>query len=118
MLFGPCKNQVRVACQVPLQRSPEMIPLQEPAPALPTSRPPAAAGGMRRADLDPDRHGAGPVDLAFDLAATGRGNPAARDGKGNAVAGAANAPGGGENHVPDAIIGAGRARFGSRRRKR
>jgi hypothetical protein len=28
-----------VACQLPLQRSPEMIPLQRPAPELPASRP-------------------------------------------------------------------------------
>ena len=30
---------VRVACQIPRHRSPEMIPLQRPAPELPTSRP-------------------------------------------------------------------------------
>src|ERR1700710_1400714 len=33
------KPQLRVACQVPLQRSPVMIPAQRPAPTLPTSRP-------------------------------------------------------------------------------
>jgi hypothetical protein len=35
--------QLRVACQVPLQRSPEMIPRQEPAPLVPMSRPPPLA---------------------------------------------------------------------------
>ena len=30
---------VRVACQIPRHRSPEMIPLHRPAPKLPTSRP-------------------------------------------------------------------------------
>jgi hypothetical protein len=28
-----------MACQIPLHRSPEIIPLQRPAPELPTSRP-------------------------------------------------------------------------------
>src|SRR6202035_3031299 len=32
-------DQVRVACQVPLQRSPWMIPLHRPAPLVPASRP-------------------------------------------------------------------------------
>ena len=48
--MGPCfrrddasESQVRVACQLPLQRSPEMIPLHEPAPLLPASRPPPLA---------------------------------------------------------------------------
>ena len=36
---GTTRDQLRVACQVPLQRSPEMIPLQRPAPELPASRP-------------------------------------------------------------------------------
>src|SRR5580704_8645632 len=33
------QNQLRVACQLPLQRSPVMIPLHRPVPELPTSRP-------------------------------------------------------------------------------
>ena len=33
------KAQLRVACQVPLQRSPVMTPAQRPAPELPASRP-------------------------------------------------------------------------------
>lgn len=33
------KPQLRVACQLPLHRPPEMIPLHRPAPELPTSRP-------------------------------------------------------------------------------
>jgi hypothetical protein len=38
------KLQVFVACQVPLHLSPEMTPLQRPAPELPTRRPlPVAA---------------------------------------------------------------------------
>jgi hypothetical protein len=37
------KNQPRVACQVPLQRSPVMMPFHEPAPLMPTSRPPPLA---------------------------------------------------------------------------
>jgi hypothetical protein len=37
------KGQLRVACQVPLQRSPVMMPLQRPEPELPTSRPPPLA---------------------------------------------------------------------------
>jgi hypothetical protein len=32
-----------VACQVPLQRSPVMMPLHDPAPLLPASRPPPLA---------------------------------------------------------------------------
>src|ERR1700733_15758327 len=37
-------RQVLPACQVPLQRSPEMTPLQRPVPELPTRRPlPSAA---------------------------------------------------------------------------
>ena len=36
-------DQVRVACQVPLQLSPEMTPRQEPAPLVPPSRPPPVA---------------------------------------------------------------------------
>ena len=36
-------DQLRVACHVPLQRSPEMMPLHEPAPLLPASRPPPLA---------------------------------------------------------------------------
>ena len=36
-------RQLRVACQVPLQRSPVMMPLHEPAPLLPASRPPPRA---------------------------------------------------------------------------
>src|SRR6202035_4024639 len=38
----PCA-QLRMACQTPLQRSPVMIPLHRPAPALPASRPPPFA---------------------------------------------------------------------------
>src|SRR5436853_3844074 len=34
---------VRLACQVPLQRSPVMMPRQAPAPLVPTSRPPPLA---------------------------------------------------------------------------
>jgi hypothetical protein len=37
------RDQFRVACQVPLQRSPVMMPLHEPAPLLPASRPPPLA---------------------------------------------------------------------------
>jgi hypothetical protein len=33
------ENQLRVACQLPLQRSPVMMPLHRPVPELPTSRP-------------------------------------------------------------------------------
>src|SRR5450759_2893451 len=32
-------DQLRVACQIPLQRSPVINPLHRPAPELPTSRP-------------------------------------------------------------------------------
>jgi len=35
--------QLRDACQVPLQRSPVMMPLHDPAPPLPASRPPPLA---------------------------------------------------------------------------
>jgi hypothetical protein len=35
--------QLRVACQVPLQRSPVMIPRHAPLPLLPASRPPPVA---------------------------------------------------------------------------
>jgi hypothetical protein len=37
------ENQLRVARQVPLQRSPVMMPLQEPVPLVPASRPPPLA---------------------------------------------------------------------------
>jgi hypothetical protein len=37
------ENQLRVACQVPLQRSPVMMPLHDPAPLVPASRPPPLA---------------------------------------------------------------------------
>src|SRR5258708_2759277 len=37
------KPQLRVACQMPLQRSPEMTPAHRPAPELPASRPLPAA---------------------------------------------------------------------------
>ena len=37
------RDQFRVACQVPLQRSPEMMPRQDPAPLLPESWPPPLA---------------------------------------------------------------------------
>src|SRR5258708_39824252 len=37
------ENQLRVACQVPLQRSPVMMPLHDPAPLAPASRPPPLA---------------------------------------------------------------------------
>jgi len=36
-------DQLRVACQVPLQRSPLMMPLQDPVPPVPESRPPPLA---------------------------------------------------------------------------
>ena len=39
----PVSVQVRVACQVPLQRSPEMMPRQDPAPLLRESWPPPLA---------------------------------------------------------------------------
>src|SRR5436309_7663552 len=39
----PLVVQLRVACQVPLQRSPVIKPLQRPEPELPTSRPPPEA---------------------------------------------------------------------------
>src|SRR6185312_10203600 len=41
--FGGLAPQLRVACHVPLQRSPVMTPLQVPEPELPTSRPPPLA---------------------------------------------------------------------------
>src|SRR5450432_3219532 len=37
------KLQLRVACQLPLQRSPVITPLHRPAPELPASRPLPAA---------------------------------------------------------------------------
>jgi ribosomal protein L35 len=36
-------RQLRVACQVPLHWSPEMMPRHEPAPFTPASRPPPLA---------------------------------------------------------------------------
>ena len=37
------QNQPRVACQVPLQRSPVMMPCHAPAPLAPARRPPPLA---------------------------------------------------------------------------
>ena len=37
------RGQVRVACQVPLQRSPVMLPRHAPAPLVPARRPPPLA---------------------------------------------------------------------------
>ena len=66
---------------------------------------PAAAARPGCADRNFDRNRAGAIDRARNPATAGRRNAAADDREGNAVAGTAIAPRGGENHVPGAVIG-------------
>src|SRR5665647_2638318 len=66
---------------------------------------PAAAARLGCADGDIDRNGAATADAAGDLAAPGGRNPRAGHGEGNAVARTAIAPLGGEQNVPDPVIG-------------
>ena len=63
------RDQLRVACQVPLQRSPVMMPLHEPAPLLPASRPPPLA--LEAPTETCDRDAAGTTDRARNPAAAG-----------------------------------------------
>ena len=74
-------GQLRVACQRPLQLSPENLALQRPAPVLPASRPLPVATDAPAEILH--RDAAAAADAAGDLGRAGRRNAAAetRNGK-------------------------------------